>query len=47
MLTEVLRIGARTARLLTTADAEGQTPLAVAEQMAAERLAAARGAQVA
>ena len=39
---EVLAIGHRTTRLLDAAASEGRTPLAVAEQMAADRLAAAR-----
>ena len=41
MRAEVLRIGDRTARLLAAADEQGCTPLAVAQQMAADRLAAA------
>ena len=48
MRTEVLRIGDRTTALLRTAGERGLTPLAVAEEMAADRLAAARAtAQVA
>ncbi len=43
--TEVLRIGDRTAHLLEAAEEQGWTPLAVAGQMAADRLAAARAAQ--
>ena len=43
MRSEVLRIGDRTARLLETAAEQGWTPLGVAEEMAADRLAAARG----
>ena len=42
MRAEVLRIGDRTARLLAAADEQGWTPLTVAQQMAADRLAAAR-----
>ena len=42
MRQEVLKIGDRTEHVLAAADRQGQTPLLYAEEMAAERLAAAR-----
>ncbi len=42
MRSEVLKIGDRTAHILATAHERGQTPLVHAEQLAADRLAAAR-----
>ena len=45
MRTEVLKIGDRTAQILATAHQRGQTPLVHAEQLAADRLAAARAGQ--
>jgi len=45
MRSEVLKIGDRTTHILASAHQSGQTPLAHAEQLAADRLAAARAGQ--